>query len=49
MKDGKLKGLSARAIFVVDRSGTVVYKEIVKEVTQEPDYEAALDAIKEAR
>ncbi|OQX60270.1 MAG: lipid hydroperoxide peroxidase [Helicobacteraceae bacterium 4484_230] len=49
MKDGKLKGLSARAIFVVDRSGTVVYKEIVKEVTEEPDYEAALEAIKEAR
>jgi thiol peroxidase len=49
MKDGKLKGLSARAIFVVDRSGTVVYREIVKEVTEEPDYEAALDAIKEAR
>lgn len=49
MDDNKLKGLSARAIFVVDRSGEVVYKEIVPEVTAEPNYEAALDAIKEAR
>jgi len=49
MDDNKLKGLSARAVFVIDRSGTIVYKEIVKEVTSEPDYGAALDAIKEAR
>lgn len=49
MDDNKLKGLSARAVFVIDRSGTVVYKEIVPEVTDEPNYEAALDAIKEAR
>jgi len=49
MADNKLKGLSARAIFVVDRNGEVVYKEIVPEVTDEPNYEAALEAIKEAR
>lgn len=49
MADNKLIGLSARAVFVVDRSGSVVYKEIVEEVTAEPNYAAALDAIKEAR
>ena len=49
MDDNKLKGLSARAIFVIDRAGEVIYKEIVSEVTQEPNYEAALEAIKEAR
>jgi thiol peroxidase len=49
MDDGKLKGLSARAVFVIDRSGEVVYKEIVEEVTYEPNYTAALEAIKEAR
>ncbi|MGE0738301.1 thiol peroxidase [Sulfurimonas sp.] len=49
MDDNKLKGLSARAVFVVDRSGTIVYKEIVPEVTSEPNYEAALEAIKQAR
>ena len=49
MNDNKLKGLSARSVFVIDRSGEVVYKEIVSEVTDEPNYQAALDAIKEAR
>ena len=49
MDDNKLKGLSARAVFVIDRSGEIVYKEIVPEVTDEPNYEAALEAIKEAR
>jgi len=49
MADNKLKGLSARAVFVIDRSGVVVYKEIVPEVTAEPNYEAALEAIKQAR
>lgn len=49
MADNKLIGLSARAVFVVDRSGEVVYKEVVSEVTDEPNYAAALEAIKEAR
>jgi len=49
MDDNKLKGLSARSVFVIDRSGKVVYKEIVSEVTAEPNYEAALEAIKQAR
>ena len=49
MADNKLKGLSARTVFVIDRNGEVVYKEIVEEVTNEPNYEAALEAIKEAR
>ncbi|MEA2091170.1 MAG: thiol peroxidase [Campylobacterota bacterium] len=49
MNDNKLKGLSARSVFVIDRNGEIVYKEIVEDVTDEPNYEAALDAIKEAR
>ncbi len=49
MSDNKLKGLCARAIFVVNRDGEVTYKQIVPEVTDEPNYEEALEAIKEAR
>jgi len=49
MADNKLKGLSARSVFVIDRSGYIVYKEIVSEVTEEPNYQAALEAIKDAR
>jgi thiol peroxidase len=38
--------LDARAIFIIDANDTVVYKEIVSEMTQEPNYEAAMAVIK---
>jgi len=38
--------LLARAVFVVDRQGVVRYVERVKEITHEPDYDAALDAVR---
>jgi thiol peroxidase len=40
--------LLARAIFVVDPSDKIKYVEIVPEIAQEPNYDAALAAIKEA-
>jgi thiol peroxidase len=46
MADNKLKGLCARAIFVVNKDGIITYKEIVNEVTEQPNYEAVLEAIK---
>lgn len=39
--------LLARAVFVVDKEGAVRYIQIVNELTDEPDYEAALKAAKE--
>jgi thiol peroxidase len=39
--------LLARAVFVVDREGTVRYVQLVKELTSEPDYEAVLKAVRE--
>lgn len=39
--------LLARSVFVVDKQGIVRYIEIVDELTNEPDYEAALNAVKE--
>ena len=44
--DGAFKGLNARAIVVVDEEGKVLHTELVPEVGQEPNYEAALSAIK---
>lgn len=43
-----IKGLRllARAIFVVDKAGVIQYLELVKEVGTEPDYDAALAAVK---
>ncbi len=40
--------LLTRAVFVLDSKGKIVYKEIVKEVTQEPDYAKALEALQAA-
>lgn len=48
IKDGPLAGLDARAVFVVDKQGVVRHVEYVKEITTEPNYEAALDAAKKA-
>jgi thioredoxin-dependent peroxiredoxin len=45
MTDGPLKGLLARAVVVLDESGTVVHSELVPEIAQEPDYSAALNAL----
>jgi thiol peroxidase len=36
----------ARAVFVLDRTGKVVHAEYVPEVTSEPDYDAALEALR---
>jgi len=44
--DGALAGVTCRAIFAVDENGTVIYKEIVPEITEEPNYEDALAAVK---
>ncbi|RUL56574.1 thiol peroxidase [Lysinibacillus antri] len=40
--------LLARAVFVIDRNDTVTYVEYVPEGTSHPNYEAAIDAVKEA-
>lgn len=36
----------ARGVYVLDASGKVVYAETVKEVAEEPNYDAALDALR---
>jgi thiol peroxidase len=41
-------GLIARAVYVIDKSGKIVYRQIVPEITQEPDYEPALAAARQA-
>lgn len=39
--------LLARTVFILDTKGTIRYKQLVKEVTDEPDYKQVLDALKE--
>ena len=46
MTDGKMRGLSARAVFIVDRKNVIRYTELVPEISTEPDYEKALEVIR---
>ncbi len=45
MADGPMAGLLARAVVVLDSDGTVIYNQLVPEITQEPDYDAAVAAL----
>lgn len=44
--EGPLKALSARAVVVLDENNTVLHAELVEEIAQEPDYDAALAVLK---
>ena len=46
--DGALEGLCARAIFVISKDGKIVYKNVVPEITEEPNYQEALNAALDA-
>lgn len=45
MIEGPLKGLSSRAVFVVDKNNEIKFVELVSEVTAEPVYEAIISAV----
>lgn len=42
---GPLKGLCSRAVIVIDEQDNVIYTEQVPEITQEPNYDRALEAV----
>ncbi len=43
---GPFKSLMARSVVIIDRMGRVIYTEQVQEISEEPDYEAALDVLR---
>ena len=45
MVDGPLQGLASRAVVIIDEFGRVSYTELVPEIVDEPDYQAALKAL----
>lgn len=45
IENGPLAGLCARAVVVLDEKDEVIYRQLVSEITQEPDYDKALDAL----
>lgn len=44
--EGPMRGLMARAVYVLDEAGKILYTELVPEITQEPNYDGALAALK---
>ena len=44
--DGKFEGLFARSVVVIDTDGTVAYTQLVPEIGTEPDYDAAVAALR---
>jgi len=46
LADGAFAGLLARAVVVLDRDGTVLHSQLVPEISQEPDYDAAVAALR---
>ena len=45
IEDGPLEGVCARAVVVIDPAGKVVHAQLVPEIVDEPDYDAALAAV----
>ncbi len=45
IEDGPLKGLTCRAVVVIDRDNRIGYTQMVNEIADEPDYESALAAL----
>jgi len=45
LPDLGLWGIANRAVFVLDKEGTVTYQWVADDPTNEPDYEAVLDAV----
>ena len=48
ISSGPLAGVACRAVFVINASGVITYKEICPEITEEPNYDGALAAAKDA-
>ncbi len=46
ISEGALKGILARAVFVVSKDGKVAYKQLVPEITSEPNYDEVVSAVK---
>ncbi len=46
IEEGPLKALTARAVLVLDENNTVLHAELVAEIADEPDYDAALAVLK---
>jgi thiol peroxidase len=45
IEDGPLAGITARAVVVLDENNKVIHTQLVPEIAQEPDHDAAIEAV----
>ena len=45
IQDGPLAGITARAVLVLDEENNIIHQQLVGEITEEPDYQSALQAL----
>lgn len=45
IEEGPMKGLTARAVFVIDPDGKIIYRQLVSDISEEPDYDKAIGSI----
>tara|TARA_B100001778_G_scaffold53473_1_gene40509 strand:- start:424 stop:921 length:498 start_codon:yes stop_codon:yes gene_type:complete len=43
--DGPLSGITARAVIVIDKDKKIIHSELVQEIANEPNYEAAINSL----
>lgn len=46
IEEGPMKGLTARAVFVIDPEGRIIYRQLVSDISDEPDYDKAIGSIR---
>jgi thiol peroxidase len=46
IEDSSLQGLTSRAVIILNESNEVIYSELVNEITEEPNYDEALSALR---
>ncbi len=44
--DGPLSGITSRAVVVISKDNKILHSELVSEIANEPNYQAALDSLK---
>ena len=45
--DGPLSGITTRAIVTISKDNTILHSELVSEIANEPNYQAAIDSLKQ--
>jgi len=45
LKDGALAGLTARAVFVIDKNNKITHSEMTPDITHDPEFETVIKAI----